>query len=374
MDKKKIGFFIIGIAMILMIVGLLLNLSKKEEQPITETKGSSLTQKEKEEFEKETDSHAQYVQDVDKDPFNNVTEEVGEVKSGTLPFNYEFIKGATYDHTGATLIDSSSKYLLFRNLNDVLSFYNIENRKKNVLDELINQAVIAQDNKYILYSKNSLFTESFFAFDTSSNETMSLGEYSHTSRMQAIDMKYANGLLYYLVRETDTGKTFVKFVGIPGANTLTSADKNAKIDIKTDKLFQTKDTVYAYNSATKDVEVIFPNNSGKTLINLKNQNIKEIKNIQYIDETHWVVSFINNKNEFVLYTPKGENKEFKGLMEAYWIDEQHLVVNDNLTFYTYNPETNEKHVLKSDVSDFVYQFGFMTLQTRNSDLIVIQKK
>lgn len=373
MDKKKIGFFIIGIAMILMIVGLLLNLSKKEE-PITEKKGSSLTQKEKEKFEKETDSHAQYVQDGDKDPFNSATEKVGELKSGTLPFNYEYITGATYDHTGATLIDSSSKYLLFRNLNDVLSFYSIENRKKNVIDELINQAVVSQDNKYIIYSKNAFFTESFYAFDTSSNETMSLGEYTHPSRMKAIDMKYANGLVYYLVREADTGKTFVKFVGIPGANTLTSADKNAKVNISTDKLFQTKDIVFAYNNATKDVEVIFPNNSGKTLIDLKKQNVKEIKSIQYIDETNWVVSFVNSNNEFVLFTPKGENKEFKGLMEAYWIDESHLVVNDNLTLYTYNPETNKKDVLKADVSDLVYQFGFMTLQTRSSELIVIQKK
>ena len=375
MDKKKIGFFIILLAMVVLAGGLLWSVFHKKETPAPPKEEASMSPKERKEFEEETDKHATYVQDESQDPFKNAPKSEGDVKVGDDSFSYRYINNGTYKNAGATLIDASSNYFIFRTLNDVLSMYNAEADKKNVLDEAINQAVITSDNQYIIYSKNLVFQEAFYAFDTSSLETISLGQYEHPSRMSAVDIKYMNGLVYYLVRETETGKTFVKFVGVPTKeNTYSGADRDAKVNISTDKLFSNKDTVFAYNKATKNVEVILPNNSGKTLISLKNEKIKDIKTIQYIDDKYWAVSFIDDKNNFVLLTPKGKVTEFTGLMAAYWIDEHSLIVNDNLTLYTYNIDTKKKHVLKTDIAELNYQTKFLSVITRDGDFIVLTKK
>jgi len=61
-------------------------------------------------------------------------------------------------------------------------------------------------------------------------------------------------------------------------------------------------------------------------------------------------------------------------MSAKWFDENHLIVNDNLSLYLYNLKTKKKGVIKTDISSFFSSSQNMYIQTNNGDILSMYKQ
>lgn len=374
MNTKKIGFFALAAGMVILIIGLLF-LVNKEDKPAS----LPTVQTEKEEppnaFEEEVESHTDYVQDIDEDPFNEITEETGKLTIGNLPLSFTYLNGTSYENTGASLIDASENHLLYHSYNDVLTFYDGIEKKRYTLDKFFNKALITPDEQYIIYTKNAFNKEAFYYLDLKSLEQREFDIYQHDSRMKIIDMRYHDGLIYFIVQEADTNKTSVHFTALPSTlDDYTAVQRNSVIDINTNELYQFEHGIYAFNKQTSAVEQIIPANPTVPLIKIDSHKVKTIRSVDFYDKKTWVVSIQNDKDEFVLLTPTQTITTYEGLMSAHWFDEKHLVVNDNLSLYLYNLETNENHVAKAGISYVFPTRNDLTIQTNDGSLLKLKKQ
>lgn len=375
MDKKKLGFFAIVIAMVLIIVGILVaTLQSKNEEKVDE-KETSKQEEKITEFEEEVEKHTEYVQDYERDPFNNIDDTLGAIEINGLDFNFEYINGATYENTAATLIDSTENYLLFNNYNNVLTYYDKKTKEKFVIDEHISDATITTDENFIVYSKNVFDSEAFYYLDLETLQTKEFNIYYHGSRMKVLDMKVKDGLVYFIVQDDATNKTSVHFTVLPAYMTKhTERERNSVVNIDTEKLYVANNQVLAYNKATHSLDKIMPLNEPEPMIIVDSETIQKLRSIDYYDKDKWAIAITNDKNEHLIITPNGKINEFEGLMGAYWFDKEHLVVVDNLSLYLHNLKTGKTDVMKAGISYVFPTLDSLNIQTNDGDILALKKK
>jgi len=373
MNRSKLGFYALIIGMLLLLIGFLyfiFNKNNQKESPVSQSEDSKQNA-----FEREVEEHTHYSQDSDLDPFNKVTTNSGNLGINDLKFNFQFLNQAKYEKTAATLIGATDNLVLFNNYTNVLTFYSIQTQTKYVADNHINQAIITPGEEYIIYTKNAVNEEQFYYIDLSIGEKKQFETYKSKDQMKTIDMKYKDGLVYFLVEDYKTKKTSVHFVSLPGYSSNTTAyERKSVIPIDSDKLYNIDNAVYAFNKDTNELVKIVPNNPTETLLEITSQKVSKILSIDYISEDKWVIALVNNDNERVLLTPSGTIKTFKNVMSAKWFDENHLIVNDNLSLYLYNLKTKKKGVIKTDISSFFSSSQNMYIQTNNGDILSMYKQ
>ncbi|PGK51557.1 hypothetical protein CN918_27585 [Priestia megaterium] len=368
MNKNKLGFYALIIGMLFILFGLLFvifNKNKQADNSSNQTGDSAVSK-----FERETEKHSHYVQDEDLDPFKDINTSTGNLDINDLNFNFQFLKGATYENTAANLIGATDNILLFNNYTNVLTFYGIENQKKYVVDNHINQAIVTPDEEYIIYTKNAVTEEQFYYVDLTIGEKKQFETYKSSTQMKTIDMKYKDGLVYFLVEDYKTKKTSVHFVGLPGyLSKSTAFERRSVVPINADKLYNINNNVYAFNKDTNELVKIKPNNPTETLLEITSQKVSKILSIDYISNDKWAIALVNDKDERVIITPTGTIKTFEGLMGVKWFDKNHLIVNDNLSLYLYNLKTKKKAVIKSAITSFFSTSNSMYIQTNEGDVL-----
>lgn len=372
MTVKKIGVILFIVAFLLIFVGFLINGFKKDATPTATTAKAEKTNT----FEKEVEKHAHYVQDGDKDPFKSIKDEEGDLSVDKLNLSFTYLKNVSYKRTAATLIDTSKNYLLFNNYTDVLSFYSKKDGGKHVIDNFTNQAVISPDEEFILYSKNALDEETFYYLDTTTYQVSQFGKYQDPNgdRIKVIDMKYKDGLIYYLLKNATNNTTSVHYIALPAyQDQYSKATRDSVLSVNADKLFAFNNNIYVFNKDTKTLERIILNNTSTPVMEVASESIKEMKSVDYYDDKRWAFALVNDQDQSVILTPQGKITDFKGIMSAKWYDKNYLLVNDNLSLYLYNVKTGKKSVVKTDISYVFSNLTTFTIQTNDGEFLQLKK-
>lgn len=359
MNRKKIGFFAIMLGLVLLIIAVIsTTLHKNNNQGTTATKNP-----------------INYVQDSNKDQFNQPKGDFGTIKLDNLNFQFNYINGATYENAASSLIGSTQHYLLIRNYANVLSYFNRNTGEKHIIDNGVNQAIISPDEQFIIYTKNSIFSETFYYIDLSTKEHKSFYTFNDDNRPQILSLQYRNGLIYFLVKEQTTGKTFVKFTATSGyIKEFSQVDRNSTVNINTDNLSSFDNNIYAFDKSTNALEQIIPSNNPISILNITSEKVQRFISVDFITRDQWAVSLLNDKNQSVIITPQGKITEFKNLMGAYWFDKNYLLVNDNMTLYLYNLQAKNKTVVKSGITSIFPTTSSLVLQTNQGSILALQKK
>lgn len=304
------------------------------------------------------------------DPFNNVKLEEGNVTIGNENFNFKFIKEANYENTAATLIGSSENYLLFHNYNGVLSYYDKKIPKKFVIDEHINIASISPDERYIIYTKNAIKKEAFYYLDLETFEKNEFDIYLHDNHMEAIDMAIKDGLVYFIVKETDSGKTSIHYTALPSyVDNYSKTERNSSIDINADKLFLFNNDVFAFNKDKDSFEKIIPNNPTESFIKITSEDVTELFGFDYADDSNWVIGVKTKQDESVIITPSEKVKCYEAAMKTTLFDDNFLLINDNLSLYLFDLTNNESSLIKSDITDYFVIKNRIIIQTNNGEFL-----
>lgn len=274
---------------------------------------------------------------------------------GSLTFKRdEVFKGAIVEKGYPSLIGQNEENLLLLTATKILYFYNMETQEVQAIDEHVKQAILTSDNEAIYYTKEMNGSDVIYEYDL----VVNLNKGPIASVLiggDVLRMAYANGAFVYTYPLLDPHTPYVMSEAIISKRHTVNyhlGNKEAK-SVKTSQAFTTVGKNFFFYSPEYKAIRKWDITNKATDWAAVDKAVNHPAHLAINAKGGWALLDREEIGlESTILTADGPLKEFEMVFSMEWLFNQYLVVSDNHHLYLFDPKTEEKVLLKSDVSFF----------------------